>query len=473
MTKNYVCLLGTAFVLAALFSSCGEKLPVYPDAQFDLRVSEQRQTHTFVWDYVGTGAGTGAGASASGLSCKEQVDGYPLVVTSWNKVVIKATSTDPHFQGVSVSSSDGSKVAIRTVSSNEYELVYSSDTDRKDTQVNYDTPEWLWAQKTWTKSDYTPGLVTITVSAGSFSRSFKVAARESIPLDAIRFKTGDPFKGKVYNYYATLVEPVYAENYNNLDYLYTMEDQYSQDQAFVIDGDWRECKKYPEDEGLQSFAFQEMQRGDLGPYCQIEDPWKNFGIVWIDNLVPENASWRNFARFSNGGGAVDERAEKYFNKWDNGISFDPLNRYWGIGLPDFCVGEIEESVYGMRNTAVMKDVDFSALKGRLGPVNLWREDYSFMIEFIVKNNWREGEKYVDSGNYPETLYMFSVRNWNRFLWPTTSKGAEIWVKEYGGDPEWIDILNFDASKVTDEELLAESQPWTEELRDKWIAFTGK
>lgn len=32
-------------------------------------------------------------------------------------------------------------------------------------------------------------------------------------------------------------------------------------------------------------------------------------------------------------------------------------------------------------------------------------------------------------------------------------------------------MAFDASKVTDEELLARSQPWTEELRDKWIAFT--
>ena len=401
-SKTLVCLSGTTFVLAALFSSCGEKLPVYPDAQFDLLVSEQRQTHNFIWDY----AGTGSGASASGLSCKEQVDGYPLVVTSWNKVVIKAVSTDPNFQGVSVSSSDGSKVWVREISDgksstganekhDEYELVYSSDTDRNDTQVNFDTPEFFWKQKTWTKSDYSPGLVTITVSAGSFTKSFKVAARDVIPLHAIRLKFGDPQS----NYYLT--ECHYdpsgisiATEVGDMQYI----DVTLNPQEIL-------SKNYEEAGNLWNNNFRNGFYGNWTKKYQLkENPLIRFNdyyeIIEIDNLVPENASWRTVNEFSTYPKSTSKGDLTYGP--DGHWGFDAFNEHFNLGLPVFCKDGYE------------RDVDFSELRGRKASFNFgfcggnyWE---AIGLKFHMKTQWRgyDNVSYVE--NDSNILYLDIIAN---------------------------------------------------------------
>lgn len=386
-TKKIACLSGTAFVLAVLFASC-EKTPVYPDAQFDFKVNEQRQTHTFIWDYMGAGAG----ASASGLSCKEQVDGYPLVVTSWNKVVIKATSTDPHFQGVSVSSSDGKKVWVREISTgdkhDEYELVYSSDTDRNDTQVNFDTPEYFWKQKTWTKSDYSPGLVTITVAAGSFTRSFKVASRDVIPLRAIRLKFGDPQS----NYYLT------SCRYEGIKWA----DETGAMQYVDITINPQQIRDMPEYMAASNLWKANLRDGFYGNWTEkyqlkddpilIMDDW--YDLIEIDNLVPENASWRTVYEFSTIPSSSSQAAPN--------MGFDAFNAHFNLGLPVFCRGGYE------------RDLDFSELKGRKAAYNFGfcgGANFDYIgLKFHMKTKWRGYDNISFTEDASNRLYLDILAN---------------------------------------------------------------
>lgn len=405
-SKTLVCLSGTAFVLAALFSSCGEKLPVYPDAQFDLLVSEQRQTHNFIWDYTGTGSG----ASASGLSCKEQVDGYPLVVTSWNKVVIKAVSTDPNFQGVCVSSSDGSKVWVREISDgksstganekhDEYELVYSSDTDRNDTQVNFDTPEFFWKQKTWTKSDYSPGLVTITVSAGSFTKSFKVAARDVIPLRAIRLKFGDPQS----NYYLTECHYdgiKWATETGAMQYI-----DVTSDPQEIRDMRKTDSKKAGE---LWKASLRDGYFGNGNPEYQLKDnplsvEYDCYEIIEIDDLVPENASWRTVNEFTTYPNST-AKGDPNYSGWgcDGHWGFDAFNEHFNLGLPVFCKDGNE------------RNVDFSELRGRKAAYNFgFCGGYTWDnigLRFHMKTQWRGYDNVPYTENDSNILYLDIIAN---------------------------------------------------------------
>lgn len=134
---------------AACFVSCGDQLNPKPEqvpsCDFDLKVTEVRQSHTFEWDVVG---------NKIGIDPAEQ-ELQELWVTSWNTCTVYAIGKDATFEGVNFSSSNAKAVKINKVNAESATLEWVSDSD---------TP------------------ITITASAGDYTHSFQVYSKQVIRL---------------------------------------------------------------------------------------------------------------------------------------------------------------------------------------------------------------------------------------------------------------------------------------------------
>ena len=132
-TKTYVCLLGTAFVLAALFSSCGEKenltpnpnnppVQILPEKAFTITVCEEEpgveadSTYRFFAELSGNKSGGGApdgkvtftkvcGVDKNGGNKKifnTTPDEMELVLTPWNSISFEFTADVNAFSSTDV-----------------------------------------------------------------------------------------------------------------------------------------------------------------------------------------------------------------------------------------------------------------------------------------------------------------------------------------------------------------------------------
>lgn len=148
MNYNLIAAAALSFC-AVCFVSCGDQLNPKPEqvpsVDFDLKVTEVRQSHTFEWDVVG---------NKIGIDPAEQ-ELQELWVTSWNTCTVYAIGKEATFEGVNFSSSNAKAVKINKVDAESATLEWVSDSD---------TP------------------VTITASAGDYTHSFQVYSKQVIRL---------------------------------------------------------------------------------------------------------------------------------------------------------------------------------------------------------------------------------------------------------------------------------------------------
>lgn len=152
----------TAFALfCAVSQSCNPSEQPKPDAEFILSIQEDRQGRILDW----------ALSSSNVISVPvEQQKLQELWVTAHNVCTLTASSADPAFDGVNVSSSNPDKVRIEKEgdSGRTFRLVYAGPT--------------------------APGQpVTVTATAGAHSHSFKVSSTKVIDAEYIvlTFTDGD------------------------------------------------------------------------------------------------------------------------------------------------------------------------------------------------------------------------------------------------------------------------------------------
>lgn len=152
MHKIHTLIAAAALLLCAVCSvSCNKDNPAevnYASADFALKASEFRQSHTFDWDVLPSGQ-----VSIPETEQKLQ----ELWVTKWNTVTVFALPKDSKFEGVNFSSSDPSKVKVRKIDERTCELEWVGDTADGET-------------------------VSINANAGSYSHTLRVYAKEVIEL---------------------------------------------------------------------------------------------------------------------------------------------------------------------------------------------------------------------------------------------------------------------------------------------------
>ena len=330
-----------AIVTALLACSCNkDTTPEYPDADFTLSVVENRQDHLFTWK---------VGSGANGILCDEQSADLPLVVTAWNTVTVTATSSSSAFTGISLTSSDDGLVRVEPAkdsagkeSANTFTLVWAGDSPREDNAVKYDTPEYQWKEKTYTKHSYTE-LVTLTARAGSHTKTFKVASQEVIPLQAVEFTLGPDD-----HYFIT--EGTYSTKEQRIMWEYNRQDIYGNGQRIGAGGTAR-------------------------PHLTasiVDEDGPGYEMLTIQNLVPENASWR------------------YVEQWTvypvSPSSFEDVAEYFNLDIEPFY------------QTGKTYAFDFSELQGRQGA---WCPSFQHMsdlhnpegmsifdIGFYFRTNWK-------------------------------------------------------------------------------------
>ena len=200
--------------------SCNKDNPPevgYASADFSLKASEFRQSHTFEWDVLPSGQ-----VSIDPAEQKLQ----ELWITYWNTVTVLAIAKDSQFEGVNDSSSDPKKVKVNKVDDSTCTLEWVGDTAEGEA-------------------------VTITASAGSYTHTLKVYAKEVITLEGVLFDVN----GRQY---------------------------FSQ----IIPGEWK----------YDGYSIDDMNRynKDNTTYFDTEAEYDAFmpAVVTVLDLEPENASFR-------------------------------------------------------------------------------------------------------------------------------------------------------------------------------------
>lgn len=152
MHKIHTFLATAALLFCAVCStSCNKDNPAevnYASADFALKASEFRQSHTFDWDVLPSGQ---VSIPESEQKLQE------LWVTKWNTVTVFALPKDSKFEGVNFSSSDTRKVKVRKIDDRSCELEWMGDTADGET-------------------------ISINANAGSYSHTLRVYAKEVIEL---------------------------------------------------------------------------------------------------------------------------------------------------------------------------------------------------------------------------------------------------------------------------------------------------
>lgn len=149
----------------------------HADVEFSMKLSEQRQSHEFIWHYTSSGK----------LCCDEQKL-QELWVTFWNECILEATSDDIKFDGVNFSSSHPEYVRIEKIDERTCRLVYVSD-----------CPE---GQE-----------IEISVSTDNIRKSFRVHSKSCIGIQGVLVSINGkelilPFKGEDSGSHDTVLEPI-------------------------------------------------------------------------------------------------------------------------------------------------------------------------------------------------------------------------------------------------------------------------
>lgn len=167
--KRIIQFLVVAAIAGACLVSCKKDNPVevnYPSVDFNLKITEERDSHTFEWDVNGNNV------SIDPAEQKLQ----ELWVTSLNTVTVSALPEASGFEGVNYSSSDAKRIKVIKVDDQTCTLEYIADTDEGQP-------------------------VTITAKAGEYSHSFKVFAKNVIELEGVKWLFGH--LGEEYKEYIT------------------------------------------------------------------------------------------------------------------------------------------------------------------------------------------------------------------------------------------------------------------------------
>ncbi len=165
--KRIIQFLVVAAITGACLVSCKKDNPVeenYPSVDFNLKITEERDSHTFEWDVNGNNV------SIDPAEQKLQ----ELWVTSLNTVTVSALPKGSDFEGVNYSSSDAKRIKVIKVDDQTCTLEYIADTDEGQP-------------------------ITITAKAGEYSHSFKVFSKNVIPLEGVKWLFG-PLGGQLEEY---------------------------------------------------------------------------------------------------------------------------------------------------------------------------------------------------------------------------------------------------------------------------------
>lgn len=149
----------------------------HADVDFTMKVTEQRQSHGFIWHYTPSGK----------LCCDEQKL-QELWVTFWNTCQLEASSEESDFDGVNFSSSHPQYVRIEKIDEKSCRLVYVAD-----------CPEGTG--------------VEICAFTDNIRKSFTVHSKSSIGISGILVSINGkelilPFKGEDSGNHDTVLEPV-------------------------------------------------------------------------------------------------------------------------------------------------------------------------------------------------------------------------------------------------------------------------
>ena len=225
--------LGLASVMLVPMTSCRKdnpKIHNYPEADFQIRITETRQSHDFIYNYDKDGG-------SLAIDEKEQKL-QELWVTAWNDTRLEFIGAGSGFQGANISSSDSDVIKIIDNNDGSYSLKYQSDGSA--------------VIKAWTGEKY--------------SYEFTVYAKERIELEGINMKYGD--------------FDLVARRNSSVRHPYTL---YSE----IL-----ESKRIPLDVLVYVFGGKDgMKVYDKdGQRLTVDSPAT---VLTIGSLIPENASFRH------------------------------------------------------------------------------------------------------------------------------------------------------------------------------------
>lgn len=219
-----------AVAISAVLCSCSKSLNPRPephaDVEFSLAIKETRQSHVFVWE-VGD----------EGVRCEEQTL-CELWVTDWNSCEVTAFSDNPAFDGVNFSSSAPDIIGVEKIDGRTCALRRKGDA---------------------------PDGVVISAEAGTHRVSFRVYAKDVVPLKSIHLK------------------------YGGQDYYVEKDD--TQRYPYMLYADQKNCRKY--DLGRKMFGYADVN-GVRFFDENMQEITKNSETTSLEllELVPENASFR-------------------------------------------------------------------------------------------------------------------------------------------------------------------------------------
>ena len=224
---------GLVSALLVPMTSCRKENPKihnYPEADFQIRITETRQAHDFIYNYDKSGG-------SLTIDEKEQKL-QELWVTAWNDTRVEFIGTGAGFQGANISSSAPDVIKVIDNNDGSYSLKYMSDGSA--------------LIKAWTGDKY--------------SYAFTVFAKERIELEGINMKYGE--------------FDLIARRNSSVHHPYTL---YSE----IL-----ESKRIPLDKLVYVFGGREgMLVYDKDGRRLTED--SPAAVLTIGSLIPENASFRH------------------------------------------------------------------------------------------------------------------------------------------------------------------------------------
>lgn len=149
--------------LLLLAACCKDPNPTfieYPDAEFVLTVTENRQrSHEFIWNYDES-------THSLAIDPKEQ-ELQELWVTRWNECTLSADSAAPSFAGVNFESDNPAVVAVEMLDARTCRLTYVSD------------------------SGPLPVRISVRTGSRSSQKTFKVYSKDAIELEHVKIRIGE------------------------------------------------------------------------------------------------------------------------------------------------------------------------------------------------------------------------------------------------------------------------------------------
>lgn len=285
---------------AACEKSPNPEIKKFAEADFDITLTETRQTHDFVYAYDKV-------SGTLSIDPKEQKL-QELWVTKWNNVTLSAEGLEAGFEGVNASSSAPETIRISRKDPRTFSLEYLGD-----------------------------GQAVITVWSGEkYSYSFDVFAKEVIDLEYVEMGITDQDGFRTVK--------LKAQEYHDFESLNAYDEYgYTADSTFVTF-----CTEY-----LKFKDYRKPKRVDKyiegfpgkSKYCDQEHDGVYFEIM---GLHPENSSWRCATLKAN----ISPR-----------VSITEMNEKVGLGVYIKQMQQIDQ-LFPNPNYNEEADLDWSCVEGR-------------------------------------------------------------------------------------------------------------